>query len=213
MRTRPSLRAERRVSGARAARICTRPPRGGECAVIVVGDASDWHRHRDRHPARAGAGARDQGPRRARRGGARPRRRRRRGRARSGRGRRGGAGREVQRRAGRAALPGRRPALAGAGPPARRRLDRGGRAPARQARSRVPIVCGGRSSGARVACRTAADDRRGRACCAWPSRSTRRAAPRRAGRTSSTRVAVPVLVVQGASDPFGMPAPGPREPS
>ena len=50
----------------------------------------------------------------------------------------------------------------------------------------VPLVTGGRSSGARVACRTAADTR-SRECCAWPSRFTRPDVRRRAAWTSSTR--------------------------
>ena len=63
----------------------------------------------------------------------------------------------------RAALPRRRPPGARAGAPARRGLDRGGRAPATPARcSGLPLLVGGRSSGARVACRTSRRDRSGR---------------------------------------------------
>ena len=72
----------------------------------------------------------------------------------------------------------------------------------------VPIVCGGRSSGARVACRTSADTGAvGVLCLAFPLHP-----PGRPGATRQDEldgVTVPVLVVQGASDPFGMPAPGP----
>jgi uncharacterized protein len=73
----------------------------------------------------------------------------------------------------------------------------------------VPIVCGGRSSGARVACRTAADtSAAGVLCLAFPLRPPGRpSAPSRQDELDA--VEVPVLVVQGASDPFGMPAPGP----
>jgi predicted alpha/beta-hydrolase family hydrolase len=72
----------------------------------------------------------------------------------------------------------------------------------------VPLVVGGRSAGARVACRTVASTGAiGVLCLAFPLHPP--------GRPANTRqpeldaVAVPVLVVQGASDPFGMPAGGP----
>ena len=72
----------------------------------------------------------------------------------------------------------------------------------------LPLIAGGRSSGARVACRTAAATGAiGVLCLAFPLHPP--------GRPESTRqseldaVQVPVLVVQGASDPFGMPAGGP----
>jgi hypothetical protein len=72
----------------------------------------------------------------------------------------------------------------------------------------VPIVCGGRSSGARVACRTAADTGAvGVLCLAFPLHPPGRPAATRQDELDA--VTVPVLVVQGASDPFGMPAPGP----
>jgi uncharacterized protein len=77
----------------------------------------------------------------------------------------------------------------------------------------LPIVCGGRSSGARVACRTAADTgAAGVLCLAFPLRPPRRASattdpPNRQDELDG--VAVPVLVVQGKGDPFGMPVPGP----
>lgn len=76
----------------------------------------------------------------------------------------------------------------------------------------LPVVAGGRSSGARVACRTA--DAVGAAavlCLAFPLRTPGR--PDRPSRLPELdAVAVPVLVVQGERDPFGVPpeAPGRR---
>jgi hypothetical protein len=76
----------------------------------------------------------------------------------------------------------------------------------------LPLVVGGRSSGARVACRTsAATDAVGVVCLAFPLRPPRR----KLGAEPPSRldeldaVTVPVLVVQGARDPFGMPPAGP----
>ncbi len=78
----------------------------------------------------------------------------------------------------------------------------------------VPIVTGGRSLGARVACRTAADTNSiGVVCLAFPVAPPRRAA---AVRPSPSRlfeldaVTVPTLVVQGRNDRFGMPPPAPH---
>ena len=72
----------------------------------------------------------------------------------------------------------------------------------------VPIVCGGRSSGARVACRTAAETRAVAVLCfAFPLHPPGRPAVTRQDELDA--VTVPVLIVQGKSDPFGMPAPGP----
>jgi uncharacterized protein len=77
----------------------------------------------------------------------------------------------------------------------------------------LPLVTGGRSSGARVACRTAAATGAvGVLCLAFPVRP-----PRRAGAANEPpsrqdeldAVEVPVLVIQGRGDPFGLPAPGP----
>jgi uncharacterized protein len=72
-----------------------------------------------------------------------------------------------------------------------------------------PFVCGGRSSGARVACRTAAETgAAGVLCLAFPVRPPGRPdAPSRQDELDA--VPVPVLVVQGEKDPFGMPIPGP----
>ena len=74
---------------------------------------------------------------------------------------------------------------------------------------RLPLVAGGRSSGARVACRTAGETGAiGVLCLAFPLRPPGRPdAPSRQGELDGVRV--PVLVVQGESDPFGLPAPGP----
>lgn len=76
------------------------------------------------------------------------------------------------------------------------------------------LVLGGRSSGARVACRTASALRADAVLClAFPLQPTRR---RRDGTPAPSRLAeldsvsVPTLVVQGATDPFGMPAPAPH---
>jgi uncharacterized protein len=72
-----------------------------------------------------------------------------------------------------------------------------------------PLIVGGRSAGARVACRTAAQvGAVAVLCLAFPLHPP--------GRPDKTRlpeldaVTVPVLIVQGARDPFGMPpdAPG-----
>jgi uncharacterized protein len=72
----------------------------------------------------------------------------------------------------------------------------------------LPLIVGGRSSGARVACRTAeATGAVGVLCLAFPLQPPRRSAgaatPSRL--TELDEVAVPTLVVQGARDPFGIP--------
>jgi uncharacterized protein len=72
----------------------------------------------------------------------------------------------------------------------------------------MPLVVGGRSLGARVACRTAAATGAvGVLCLAFPlqppRRSTGAAAPSRLPELDE--VTVPMLVVQGARDPFGIP--------
>jgi uncharacterized protein len=74
----------------------------------------------------------------------------------------------------------------------------------------LPLVVGGRSSGARVACRTAdVTGAVGVLCLAFPLQP-----PRRAGSSAATNrlseleaVTVPTLVVQGTRDSFGMPPP------
>jgi len=74
-----------------------------------------------------------------------------------------------------------------------------------------PLVTGGRSSGARVACRTAAATGAAAVVClAFPLRPPGRPDTSRAGELAA--VDVPVLVVQGERDPFGGPddlPPGP----
>jgi uncharacterized protein len=76
----------------------------------------------------------------------------------------------------------------------------------------LPFVVGGRSLGARVACRTAeAAGAVGVLCLAFPLQPR----PRAGGKVSPSRlpeldaVTVPVLVVQGERDQFGMPPEGP----
>jgi len=77
----------------------------------------------------------------------------------------------------------------------------------------LPTLSGGRSSGARVACRTAtATGAAGVLCLAFPLHPPQRKADaeRKTRLPELEAVAVPVLVVQGERDPFGMPpaAPG-----
>ncbi|HET6909285.1 MAG TPA: alpha/beta family hydrolase [Mycobacteriales bacterium] len=67
-----------------------------------------------------------------------------------------------------------------------------------------PLVVGGRSSGARIACRTAvATGAAGAVCLAFPLRPPQRPEQSRAAELAA--VGVPVLVVQGERDPFGGP--------
>jgi hypothetical protein len=77
--------------------------------------------------------------------------------------------------------------------------------------SDLPLVVGGRSQGGRVACRTAeATGAIAVLCLAFPL-----VPPRRGGKPPQSRlpeldgVTVQTLVVQGESDRFGMPPPGP----
>ena len=74
--------------------------------------------------------------------------------------------------------------------------------------SGLALVVGGRSSGARVACRTAeATGAVGVLCLAFPLQPPRRSgsAPAQSRLPELDAVTVPVLVVQGTRDPFGMP--------
>jgi hypothetical protein len=73
----------------------------------------------------------------------------------------------------------------------------------------LPLVVGGRSLGARVACRTAAATGAvGVLCLAFPLQPPRRSGangPARSRLPELEAVEVPTLVVQGVRDPFGMP--------
>jgi predicted alpha/beta-hydrolase family hydrolase len=74
------------------------------------------------------------------------------------------------------------------------------------------LVTGGRSSGARVACRTSTPTgAAGVLCLAFPLQPPKRAGsnPAPSRLTELDAVTVPVLVVQGESDAFGMPPPSP----
>jgi predicted alpha/beta-hydrolase family hydrolase len=79
----------------------------------------------------------------------------------------------------------------------------------------LPLIAGGRSLGARVACRTAAEtDPIAVLCLAFPVRPPqRKGQPPKPDRLEELdALSVPVLVVQGESDQFGIPpeAPGRR---
>ena len=72
----------------------------------------------------------------------------------------------------------------------------------------LPLVTGGRSAGARVACRTAAQAGAAAVLClAFPVHPPGR--PEKSRLDELDGVEVPVLVVQGEADPFGMPPPAP----
>jgi predicted alpha/beta-hydrolase family hydrolase len=73
----------------------------------------------------------------------------------------------------------------------------------------LPLIVGGRSAGARVACRTAAaTGAAGVLCLAFPVHPPGR--PEKSRVDELDAVQVPVLVVQGERDPFGMPPPAPN---
>jgi uncharacterized protein len=76
--------------------------------------------------------------------------------------------------------------------------------------SGLPLVVGGRSLGARVACRTAAATAAVAVLClAFPLQPRSRSAPAPKSRLPELeQVAVPTLVVQGERDPFGIPPAG-----
>jgi predicted alpha/beta-hydrolase family hydrolase len=75
----------------------------------------------------------------------------------------------------------------------------------------MPLVVGGRSAGARVACRTAAQsEAAGVLCLAFPLQPPRRSASAPSRLPELEAVPVPTLVVQGTGDPFGVPPPGPH---
>ncbi|HEV8461405.1 MAG TPA: alpha/beta family hydrolase [Gaiellaceae bacterium] len=87
-------------------------------------------------------------------------------------------------------------------PPPAPHLDDAWIAVVAQVRDELPLLVGGRSSGARVACRTATEvGAAGVLCLAFPL-----IAPSGASRQAELDgVAVPTLVVQGTRDRFGMP--------
>jgi predicted alpha/beta-hydrolase family hydrolase len=73
----------------------------------------------------------------------------------------------------------------------------------------LPLVVGGRSSGARVACRTAgATGAVAVLCLAFPLHAPGK--PEKTRLPELEAVEVPVLIVQGERDPFGMPPAGSR---
>jgi predicted alpha/beta-hydrolase family hydrolase len=73
----------------------------------------------------------------------------------------------------------------------------------------LSVVVGGRSLGARVACRTAeATGAIAVLCLAFPLVPPRRSAPAASRLPELDAVRVPTLVVQGERDPFGMPPGG-----
>jgi predicted alpha/beta-hydrolase family hydrolase len=74
--------------------------------------------------------------------------------------------------------------------------------------SGLPLVVGGRSSGARVACRTAAQTgAAGVLCLAFPLHPPGK--PEKTRLPELEAVRVPVLIIQGDRDPFGMPPDAP----
>lgn len=75
----------------------------------------------------------------------------------------------------------------------------------------LPLIVGGRSAGARVACRTAAETRAVAVLClAFPLHPPGKGAdPTKSRLGELEAVRAPVLVVQGERDPFGMPPDGP----
>lgn len=71
----------------------------------------------------------------------------------------------------------------------------------------LPLIVGGRSLSARVACRTAeATGAIAVLCLAFPVHPPGR--PEKSRLDELDAVALPTLVIQGESDPFGMPPPG-----
>ncbi len=75
----------------------------------------------------------------------------------------------------------------------------------------LPLIPGGRSAGARVACRTAAAiDAIAVLCLAFPVHPPGKGDdPTKSRMSELDAVEVPVLVVQGESDPFGLPSDSP----
>lgn len=75
---------------------------------------------------------------------------------------------------------------------------------------KAPVIQGGRSNGARVACRTAAGVKAaGVLALAFPLHPPGKPEATRVGELREPRVAgIPVLAICGASDPFGIPEAG-----
>jgi len=72
-----------------------------------------------------------------------------------------------------------------------------------------PVLVGGRSAGARVACRTAAEVGAAAVLClAFPLHPPGK--PEKSRLEELDAVEVPTLVVQGERDPFGLPPPSPN---
>ena len=76
----------------------------------------------------------------------------------------------------------------------------------------LPVISGGRSAGARVACRTAAEvGAIAVLCLAFPVHPPGRGDdPTKSRLSELDAVTVPTLVVQGERDPFGIPPAGPN---
>jgi uncharacterized protein len=76
----------------------------------------------------------------------------------------------------------------------------------------LAVMCGGRSAGARVACRTAAEvGAVAVLCLAFPVHPPGRGEdPTKSRLPELDAVTVPTLVVQGERDPFGIPPEGPN---
>jgi uncharacterized protein len=73
----------------------------------------------------------------------------------------------------------------------------------------TPLIAGGRSAGARVACRTAAQAGAAAVVClAFPVHPPGK--PEKSRLDELDAVRVPVLVIQGERDPFGMPPDAPN---
>ena len=76
-------------------------------------------------------------------------------------------------------------------------------------REGLSLLVGGRSAGARVACRTAAEVGAAAVLClAFPLHPPGK--PEKSRLEELDAVEVPTLVVQGERDPFGLPPPGPN---
>jgi predicted alpha/beta-hydrolase family hydrolase len=76
-------------------------------------------------------------------------------------------------------------------------------------REGLPLLVGGRSAGARVACRTVAEVGAAAVLClAFPLHPPGK--PEKSRLEELDAVEVPTLVVQGERDPFGLPPPGPN---